>query len=194
MSAHWFTDLADHMGEAYLRYSFTKGTVQEVDALVDLLDLEPGEAVLDVGCGPGRHALELASRGFDVVGIDISETFVELANETARRAGLGDRARFEVADARSAGVAGGLDLSDRFDAVISLCQGAFGLAGGRDALDELPARELDEPILRRDRRRPASGGPGCGLGVLGLLPGSVPRGSRHLRCVPWGQPRDHRGP
>ena len=41
---HWFEDLADHMGPAYLRYSFTKGTVAEVDASVDLLGLSPGMA------------------------------------------------------------------------------------------------------------------------------------------------------
>ncbi|NBY12793.1 MAG: class I SAM-dependent methyltransferase [Actinobacteria bacterium] len=70
---HWFEELADHMGEAYLRYSFTKGTVQEVDFLVDELELTSSMSILDVGCGPGRHSLELARRGFRVTGIDISE-------------------------------------------------------------------------------------------------------------------------
>ena len=41
---HWFEDLADHMGPAYLRYSFTKGTGQEVAFLVEELGLEPGIA------------------------------------------------------------------------------------------------------------------------------------------------------
>ena len=47
--SHWFEPLADHMGPAYLRYSFTKGTVQEIDFLVDALGLVPGMRVLDVG-------------------------------------------------------------------------------------------------------------------------------------------------
>lgn len=117
--SHWFEPVADHLGAAYLRYSFTKGTEQEVDVLVDLLGLEPGERVLDVGCGPGRHAHALARRGMEVVGIDISERFVDLAREAAPAG-----ASFVRGDARD------LDLDAEFDAAISVCQGAFGLAGG----------------------------------------------------------------
>lgn len=118
---HWFEDLADHLGGAYLRYSFTKGTEQEVDFLVDRLNLSPGARVLDVGCGPGRHAHALGRRGFQVVGVDISERFVALARENTP---AGAAVRFERADARA------LQFDAEFDAVISLCQGAFGLAGG----------------------------------------------------------------
>ena len=120
---HWFEDLADHMGEAYLRYSFTKGTVQEVDHIVEVLGLSAGDRVLDVGCGPGRHAHELARRGVAVHGIDISGRFVEIA-----RAEAPDRATFERLDARS------LSFDGEFDAVVCLCQGAFGLmtASGED--------------------------------------------------------------
>ena len=60
MNRHWFEDIAEFLGPAYLRYSFTKGTEQEVGFLVDALDLGPGSRVLDVGCGPGRHALSFA--------------------------------------------------------------------------------------------------------------------------------------
>src|SRR5688572_8280434 len=95
---HWFEDVADHLGSAYLRYSFTKGTEQEVEFLVECLSLEPGARILDVGCGPGRHAHALGRRGFEVVGVDISERFVALA-----RAGVpeGTPVMFERADARS---------------------------------------------------------------------------------------------
>jgi SAM-dependent methyltransferase len=120
---HWFEPLADHLGAAYLRYSFTKGTRQEVDFLVDALDLAAGCRVLDVGCGPGRHARALAERGVQVHGIDISHRFVELASTDAPPG-----ATFERLDARS------MTYDAEFDAVICLCQGAFGLmtADGHD--------------------------------------------------------------
>lgn len=109
------------MGETYLRYSFTKGTEQEVEFLVEALGLEAGTRVLDVGCGPGRHALALARRGMRVHGIDISSAFIEVATATAQRKGLDESATFERADART------INLPGVFDAAICLCQGAFGL-------------------------------------------------------------------
>jgi SAM-dependent methyltransferase len=123
--AHWFEPIADHLGSAYLRYSFTKGTVQEVDHIVGALALTPGARVLDVGCGPGRHAHELARRGIVVHGIDISDTFIALASAEAPAG-----ATFERLDARH------LPFDAEFDAVICLCQGAFGLmtAGREDEL------------------------------------------------------------
>ena len=85
------------------------------------LGLQPGDRVLDVGCGPGRHAHELARRGVVVHGIDISARFVELAAEHAPPG-----ATFERLDARH------LAFDGTFDAVICLCQGAFGLMTAND--------------------------------------------------------------
>lgn len=119
---HWFEPVAEHLGAAYLRYSFTKGTDQEVGFLVEALGLQPGMRVLDVGCGPGRHAHALARLGLEVVGVDISQRFVDLA-----AAGAPPGATFQRADARA------LAFDAEFDAAISLCQGAFGLTGGPGA-------------------------------------------------------------
>ena len=118
---HWFEPVAAHLGRAYLRYSFTKGTRQEVDHLVDALRLREGMRVLDVGCGPGRHAHELARRGMVVHGIDISRRFIDIAREDAP-----EGATFERLDARS------LPFDGEFDAVICICQGAFGLMTADD--------------------------------------------------------------
>ncbi len=125
MTEHWFEPIADHLGSAYLRYSFTKGTRQEIDFIVSELHLAPGMRVLDVGCGPGRHALELARRGIEVVGIDISQTFIDLAAQAADSEGLAALASFHRHDARQIPQLEG--TREAFDAVICLCQGAFGL-------------------------------------------------------------------
>ena len=120
-----FNPIADYLGEAYLKQAFTMGTWQEVDFLTGPGGLRPGMRVLDAGCGPGRHALELAERGFDVVGVDLSERFIEIAEQQRENRGL-TSAAFQVADVRS------LPFAAEFDAVISLCQRGFGLLGGVD--------------------------------------------------------------
>ncbi len=123
------------MGAAYLRYSFTKGTVNEVDALVERLELRTGCKILDVGCGPGRHANELGRRGFEVHGVDISQAFLDVAVVDAPPG-----VTYERGDARTLG------FDADFDVVISICQGAFGLAGGPGASTGL---DPDLEILER---------------------------------------------
>lgn len=135
---HWFEPIAEHLGGAYLRYSFTKGTRQEVDHLVAALDLRPGRRILDVGCGPGRHAHELARRGMIVHGIDVSQRFIDIATASAPPG-----ATFERLDARS------LPFEGEFDVVICLCQGAFGL---------MTANGDDEVVLDRMARALRPGG------------------------------------
>ncbi len=148
---HWFEPLAAHMGGAYLRYSFTKGTSNEIDNLVDLLDLEPGAAVLDVGCGPGRHLHELARRGMVVFGLDISMEFARLAHVDER----GTVHPVVRGDARA------LPYCGCFDAVISLCQGGFGLLGGPGSVSVDPDLEVLSQIVHVLR-------PGGSLAVSGF--------------------------
>ncbi|MCX7619916.1 MAG: class I SAM-dependent methyltransferase [Acidimicrobiales bacterium] len=143
--SHWFEPIADHLGSAYLRYSFTRGTEQEVRFLVDAMGLQPGDRVLDVGCGPGRHAHALGRLGIEVVGVDIAERFIALA-----RQGAPTGVTFVRGDARN------LDFEGEFDAAISLCQGAFGLSGGpASAPDRL---DPDLPVLQGMARAIRPGG------------------------------------
>ncbi len=130
----WFNPIADFLGSAYWApntsrvQAFTTGTAQEVAFLVEALGLHPGNRVLDLGCGPGRHSLALAQAGFECVGIDLSQTFVELAEASALTLGVANRTTFWVGDVSN------IEFDAEFDAVICLCQGGFGLlAGGEDA-------------------------------------------------------------
>jgi len=77
------------------------------------LRLEPGLKVLDIGCGWGGMALELArSYGVEVLGITLSEEQLALARQRAKAAGLEDRARFQLIDYR--------DLEGQFDRIVSV--------------------------------------------------------------------------
>jgi SAM-dependent methyltransferase len=136
----WFNPVAEFLGSAYLRNSFTKGTGQEVEFLVETLELQPGMRVLDVGCGPGRHSLALARRGITVHGVDLSPDFIDLARMAAAAENL--PATFEVLDVRD------LAVDSEYDAAICLCQGGFGLLGGDD----------EETVMRRIGRTVRPGG------------------------------------
>jgi SAM-dependent methyltransferase len=93
-------------------------TVAEVDRAIMMLRPEGGERVLDLACGIGRHSLELRRRGFEVVGVDISPELLAMAEQSASKEGL--EASFVQADLRE------LELSDEFDLVLSLNDGAVG--------------------------------------------------------------------
>lgn len=138
----WFNPLASFLGPAYLRNAFTYGTEQEVEFLVDALALSPGMRVLDVGCGPGRHALALGRRGLHVTGVDLSSDFLALAREQAAKEQL-DHVRFVEADVR------GLAYDAEFDALVCLCQGGFGLLGGED--DEALMDRFVRAVIPRGR-------------------------------------------
>jgi 2-polyprenyl-3-methyl-5-hydroxy-6-metoxy-1,4-benzoquinol methylase len=114
----------DGHAPVYMDNSFTKNTVEEVDFVLEELRLPPGSRILDVGCGTGRHAVELARRGYQVMGVDISSGMLAEAVKAARKAGV--EVELIHADATQF-------TSDRlFDAAICLCEGAFSLLGSED--------------------------------------------------------------
>ena len=61
---------------------------RQVDFLVDKVDVLPSCEVLDLGCGDGRHSLELTRRGFRVTGLDLSEELLERARRRTADEGL----------------------------------------------------------------------------------------------------------
>jgi SAM-dependent methyltransferase len=109
----------------------------EVDFLESALDLSQDAAVLDVACGGGRHALELARRGFSVEAVDSSATLVAYASRCAYEDAT--RARFRQADMR------GLDYGQQFDAalVMNSSLGFFDDATNRATLGRIAGALLD---------------------------------------------------
>jgi SAM-dependent methyltransferase len=139
--------MADHLGAAYERYSFTKGTVQEVAFLIEVLDLRAGIRLLDLGCATGRHSRLLAERGVAPIGLDVAAAFLAVARGAAPDVAFvrGDARRLPLADAS-------------VDVAISLCQGGFGLTGGPAAADVVPGVEPDLVVLDELRRVLRPGG------------------------------------
>jgi SAM-dependent methyltransferase len=121
----FYSEIGDFIKEKYFDNGFTEGTQSEVDFVEKELALPAGASIIDIGCGPGRHSLELARRGYKTLGIDISAGFIEIAKRQAAQERL--TAEFQVMDARN------LKVPEGFDAAICLCEGAFGLAGDEDA-------------------------------------------------------------
>ncbi len=69
--------------DLWLRVMSEEQTRREVDFLEKVLRLSPGSKVLDVACGGGRHSLELAGRGYQVTGVDLSPDFLAVARSKA---------------------------------------------------------------------------------------------------------------
>jgi len=129
----------------YMQNVFTVNTAVEVAFLVDVLHLPPGSRILDLGCGTGRHSVELARLGFRLFGVDLSRGMLREAQSAARLTSApvdwiqADATRFAAPAA--------------FDAAICLCEGAFGLVGA----GENPV-EHDAAIARNLSRSLRPGG------------------------------------
>jgi SAM-dependent methyltransferase len=86
-SKPWFEEVFD---EDYLRtlpFMSADQTLREVEFIEASLALKPGARVLDIGCGYGRHAIELVQRGLDVTGLDLSlPLLIRAADEAQKRA------------------------------------------------------------------------------------------------------------
>ncbi len=120
MAKQWYEELYENAGESYDKELFVQGTEQEVNFFEKEINYDKSKKILDVGCGTGRHCLELARRGYsNVVGIDLSESLLERAEIKAEEERLD--VNFIKRDARE------LKYSREFDLVLIICEGAFSL-------------------------------------------------------------------
>jgi SAM-dependent methyltransferase len=115
----WYETLFENYGETYDKEVFTQGTLGECDFLETELNFNKSLKILDVGCGTGRHSIELTKRGYTVTGIDLSVAQLKKAKEKADAQGL--KIIFQNLDARN------LPFQNDFDAAIMLCEGGFPL-------------------------------------------------------------------
>ncbi|MBN2481389.1 MAG: methyltransferase domain-containing protein [Bacteroidales bacterium] len=115
----WYEILFENYGETYDQESFTRGTVGECDFIEKELNFNKSLKLLDVGCGTGRHSIELSKRRYTVTGIDLSETQLAKAGEKAARQNL--KIDFLKHDARN------LPFEGEFDVAIMICEGGFPL-------------------------------------------------------------------
>jgi len=117
--SQWYEELFGNYAETYDQESFTQGTIGECDFIEKELGQNKGLKILDVGCGTGRHSIELTRRGYGVTGIDLSEAQLGRAREKAGKLGLD--IQFQKHDART------LPFEHEFDVAIMLCEGGFPL-------------------------------------------------------------------
>jgi len=115
----WYESLFENYAHKYDKECFVQGTLGECDFIEKELVCNKSLKILDVGCGTGRHAIELTKRGYHVTGIDLSKSQLARAKEKAKASGL--EIDFQQQDARN------LPFDGEFDLAIMLCEGGFSL-------------------------------------------------------------------
>jgi RimJ/RimL family protein N-acetyltransferase/ubiquinone/menaquinone biosynthesis C-methylase UbiE len=136
----WYEALFENYGKKYDSESFTSGTMGECDFIEKEFGGNRSLKILDIGCGTGRHSIELTKRGYNVTGIDLSESQLQRAREKATAEGLD--ISFIRHDARH------LPYDSEFDAAIMLCEGGFPLMETDEMNFEIlrsAARSLKKP-------------------------------------------------
>lgn len=149
----WYEELFENYSMKYDSESFTQGTIGECDFLESEIAHNRTTRILDIGCGTGRHSIELARRGYSVVGVDLSDSQLERAKEKAHAENL--LVRFLKHDARK------LHFSNEFDLVIMMCEGAFPL---------METDEMNFQILRNAAVALRKGGKMIFTTLNGLFP------------------------
>jgi len=95
------------------------GLWEKCDFIENEIEFNKQSRILDIGCGTGRHSIELTKRGYKVTGVDLSDSQLERAKAKATEQNL--RIDFHKHDARN------LPFSQEFDLALMICEGAFPL-------------------------------------------------------------------
>jgi 2-polyprenyl-3-methyl-5-hydroxy-6-metoxy-1,4-benzoquinol methylase len=149
----WYETLFENYGQKYDSESFTQGTIGECDFIEQEINFNKSVRTLDIGCGTGRHSIELSERGYYVTGIDLSDSQLTRAREKAEKQGL--KIDFLKYDARD------LPFNNEFDLVIMLCEGAFSL---------METDEMNYEILKNATKSLKKGGKLIFTTLNGLFP------------------------
>jgi len=115
----WYESLFENYGQKYDQENFAQGTLGECDFIESEFNFEKSLSILDIGCGTGRHSIELTKRGYQVTGVDLSDSMLQKAKEKA--AALNLTINFQKQDARN------LPFSNQYDVALMLCEGSFPL-------------------------------------------------------------------
>ncbi|MCP5498082.1 MAG: class I SAM-dependent methyltransferase [Leptospiraceae bacterium] len=115
----WYELLFENYGKKYDTENFTQGTMGECDFIEKEINFDKSKKIIDIACGTGRHSIELTKRGYNVIGIDLSESLLERARKKAKEQNLS--ISFYQHDARK------LPFKNEFDLAIMLCEGGFPL-------------------------------------------------------------------
>lgn len=113
----WFDSPYYHILYQHRDYDEAK---QFLDTLIDYFGIKPGHKVLDLACGKGRHAIYLNKKGFDVVGVDLSEQNIEYARQYEN-----ERLKFDIHDMRE------VYTEEEFDFVLNMFT-SFGYFDSED--------------------------------------------------------------
>lgn len=115
----WYEALFENYARKYDTEIFVQGTVGECDFIEREIGRDRSVRIIDIGCGTGRHTIELTKRGYQVTGADLSSDQIKRAREKAKEAGLS--IDFQTQDARD------LPFNGEFELAIMLCEGGFSL-------------------------------------------------------------------
>ncbi|NUM37093.1 MAG: class I SAM-dependent methyltransferase [Candidatus Brocadiae bacterium] len=115
----WYESLFENYAKKYDAENFVQGTLGECDFVEKEIAFNKSLKILDIGCGTGRHSIELSKRGYDITGVDLSESQLASAKEKAEKENL--RIPFLKCDARN------LPFLKEYDLAIMLCEGGFPL-------------------------------------------------------------------